>query len=66
MEERLLTVDEVPQYLRVKPLTMYRLLERGEIRGTKIGRLWRIAVGDLKVWTKQQTRSQLQHNALAF
>lgn len=36
-----LTVEEVAKFLRVSRHTVYRLVERGEIPGRKIGRVWR-------------------------
>ncbi len=39
----LLTVDEVADFLRVAPNTVYRWLRSGKIKGTKIGKEWRIA-----------------------
>jgi excisionase family DNA binding protein len=36
------TIEEVAAILKVHPRTINRLLERGELRGVKVGRLWRI------------------------
>lgn len=36
------TVDEVAAILKVHPRTVYRMVERGELRGVKVGVLWRI------------------------
>lgn len=41
--ERILTADEVAEYLKVNIRTVYKLLESGELRGIKVGRIWRIA-----------------------
>jgi len=43
--EKLLTVPEVAELLRCKPLTVYRLVGRGEIASVKVGRLIRIPAG---------------------
>ena len=40
--ERILTADEVAEYLKVNIRTVYKLLESGELQGRKIGRIWRI------------------------
>jgi nitrogen PTS system EIIA component len=37
-----LTVEEVARSLRVHERTVYRLLLRGGLRGTRVGRVWRI------------------------
>ncbi len=39
----LMTVQEVANYLRVTEKTIYRLLKRGRIPATKVGRSWRFA-----------------------
>ena len=37
------TVDEVAALLKVNPRTVYRMLERGEMKGFKVGTAWRIS-----------------------
>lgn len=46
----LLTVDEVAARLRYKPATIQGWLRRGQLRGTKVGKEWRIAARDLEAW----------------
>lgn len=41
--ERVLTAEEVADYLKINIRTVYKLLESGELRGIKVGRIWRIA-----------------------
>lgn len=41
--ERVLTAEEVAAHLQLNIRTIYRLLESGELKGRKIGRVWRIA-----------------------
>ena len=36
-----MTLTEVAKFLRVSRPTVYKLMERGEIRGKKVGRQWR-------------------------
>jgi excisionase family DNA binding protein len=40
--EKMLTVAEVAEFLRVSERTIYNLLEAGDLRGVRIGRSWRI------------------------
>ena len=40
--EKILTAEEVAEYLKVNIRTVYKLLESGELQGRKIGRIWRI------------------------
>lgn len=46
-EQELLTVDEVAEFLRIAPNTVYRWCRDGKLAGIKIGKEWRIARGDL-------------------
>ena len=43
----LLTVAEVADYLRVSSMTVYRLIGRGELVATRVGRGYRVRVDDL-------------------
>jgi len=40
--ETLLTVRELAQYLHVVPITVYRMIDRGDLRAVKVGRVWRV------------------------
>lgn len=41
--ETILTVKEAAEYLRIHPITLYRLLERDRVPGAfKIGSQWRL------------------------
>jgi excisionase family DNA binding protein len=54
---KLMTVDEVAAYLRVNPMTVYRLVNRGELPGVKVGDLWRFEERDIEAWLKRQKRA---------
>lgn len=43
----LLTVAEAAAILRLHPVTVQRLLRRGELPGVRVGRQWRIRRTDL-------------------
>ncbi len=47
---RVLTISEVAEILRVHPTTVYRLVKRGELPGFKIGGNWRINRASLDLW----------------
>ena len=47
VEERLLTVAEVADVLRVSTMTVYRLIQRGELAALRVGRSYRIRAGAL-------------------
>ena len=42
MVERVMTLDEVAETLRVHEQTVRRLLKRGALRGFKVGDCWRV------------------------
>jgi len=46
----LMTLREVAGYLRVTEKTIYRLLRRGDIPATKVGRSWRFGRGSIDEW----------------
>ena len=44
----LLTIDETAELLRVHPVTIRRMVRRGDIPALKIGKVYRIDATDLK------------------
>jgi excisionase family DNA binding protein len=36
-----MTAEDVAKYLKITPATVYRLAQKGELPGAKIGRVWR-------------------------
>lgn len=48
--ETVYTVDEVAEMLKVKPLTIRRWLNSGELTGIKFGKIWRIKESDLEAF----------------
>ncbi len=47
MPENLVTVREAAGFLRISARTVYRLIESGQIEAVRIGKQWRIPLGDL-------------------
>ena len=54
----LMTVEEVADYLRVTEKTIYRLLRRGKIPATKVGRQWRFQKAAIDEWLHQGSASK--------
>src|SRR5262245_23173862 len=50
MEDILLTPEQVASRLQVADQTVYNLLRRGQLRGFRIGRLWRVKPADLETF----------------
>jgi excisionase family DNA binding protein len=46
-EDRLLTVREVAARMRVSNMTVYRLIQAGDLRATRVGRSYRLRQGDV-------------------
>lgn len=55
--DNLMTVDEVAAYLRVNPMTVYRMVNRGELPGVKVGDLWRFKERNIAAWLERQKRA---------
>ena len=47
-EDRLLTVREVAARMRVSNMTVYRLIQAGDLRATRVGRSYRLRQGDVE------------------
>ena len=57
---KVMTVNELSDYLRVHRSTIYRLLKKGEIPGFKIGSDWRFNVEAIDQWRLQQGSGLLE------
>jgi excisionase family DNA binding protein len=51
--DRLLTIEQVAERLAVARRTVFRLIERGELRVVRIGRATRIAESDLSEYIER-------------
>ena len=60
---KLMTVGEVADYLRVTEKTIYRLLEKGRIPATKVGRQWRFDIRLIDKWL-QKNAAKVKANIL--
>ena len=54
-----ITVRALADYLRVHPLTVYRLLKHGLLPGFKVGSDWRFNREDIERWRLAQTSQSL-------
>jgi excisionase family DNA binding protein len=52
------TVRQVAEYLSVNERTVYRMAERGELPGFKVGDTWRFRREDIDAWIEQQQRER--------
>src|SRR5437899_35138 len=51
--EELLSLMDAAQFLGISQRTVQRLLERGELKGTKVGRQWRFRSVDLTAYVSR-------------
>ncbi len=58
MEEQdtVFTVQELAEYLRMRPLTIYKHASAGKLPGFKVGSHWRFKRQTIDEWIKSQER----------
>ena len=54
LEDTILTIEEVAQYLRVSERTVYEWAQRGEIPAGKIGTVWRFKKSEIMRWVNER------------
>ena len=52
--EKIMTLDELSEYLLVPKPTLYRLLTQNKIPAFKVGNQWRFSVEVIDKWLKNQ------------
>ena len=57
MEDTILTIEEVANYLRVSDRTVYDWAQRGEIPAGKIGTVWRLKKSEVEKWVNDRLSS---------
>ncbi len=50
------TVQELAEYLRMKPITIYKHAAMGKLPGFKIGATWRFKKSTIDRWIQEQER----------
>ena len=56
MNDEILTLKEVAEYLKLAEKTAYRLAAEGKLPGFKVGGTWRFQKADIKKWIDAQTK----------
>ena len=49
-DDRFLTVQEVADLMRVSTMTVYRLINAGELRAARVGRSYRLRAGEVDAY----------------
>jgi excisionase family DNA binding protein len=55
MQENLLRIDQVAQYLKVDKFTVYRLVSQKKIPAFKVGSQWRFKKNMIDAWLAQNS-----------
>lgn len=53
---KLMDIDELADYLRLKKQTIYNWLHKRKITGIKVGGVWRFERKEVDVWLKSMRR----------
>jgi excisionase family DNA binding protein len=53
---RLIDIDELAEYLKLKKQTIYNWLSAGKISGIKVGGVWRFDRREIEAWLKTKRR----------
>ena len=56
MSDEILSVDELADYLKLKPVTLYKLLRQGKVPGFKVGGTWRFSRAEINQWIQRQQK----------
>ena len=57
MDNEILTIREVAEYLKLADKTVYRLAAEGKIPGFKVGGAWRFRKDELLRWMTEQEQA---------
>ena len=59
-DEDVFTVPELANYLRMKPITIYKHVAGGKLPGFKVGSQWRFKKKTIDSWIEEQERSNFK------
>lgn len=59
-ELEMLTVKEVAEYLKMKPVTIYKLAKEGRIPAFKVASFWRFKRDLIEKWAVDESRKNLR------
>jgi excisionase family DNA binding protein len=60
MNDEILTLKEVAEYLKLAEKTAYRLAQKGKLPGFKVGGSWRFKREDIEAWINKQKASNVE------
>jgi excisionase family DNA binding protein len=53
---RIVTIEELATILKVHPITVYRMVKRGELPAFRIGRVWRLDSEQIDHWLRNRNQ----------
>jgi len=53
ISEKLMTLEEVAEYLRLSIHTIYKMAQAGKIPALKAGKMWRFKKGMIEKWLEE-------------
>jgi len=56
--EKLMTLEEVAEYLRLSVHTIYKMAQKGKIPALKAGKKWRFRKEDIDYWLERSNKNQ--------
>ena len=56
VNESWVSVEAVAKHLQIKSCTIYKWLERKQMPGQKVGRLWRFKLSEIDNWIKTKEK----------
>ena len=62
VEEMFFTVPELAEYLRMKPITIYKHASKGKLPGFKVGATWRFKKSSIDKWIENQEKRIVRNN----
>jgi excisionase family DNA binding protein len=60
IDDKVMTLREVSEYLKVHPSTIYRQLKRGLIPAFKVGSDWRFNIESIDRWRLGQDKPRME------
>ena len=62
MQDEIINIDELMKILHIGRNTAYRLLDNGEVRAFKIGKVWKIQKSAVQEYIEEQTKETQKTN----
>jgi excisionase family DNA binding protein len=54
VDEKLMTIQDVAEYLQIKERTIYGWVQNGKMPGFKLGNAWRFKREDIDLWIEER------------